>query len=227
MTKANLIGDGKKIMEDREYGVMMYDIPDKVPAGLGNLLRAKLRPIAVRVNLSVWLVHWGQTEQVERIVQEAHDKYEVPISNILIFKADKSAVEILRAQAVIKLHEFIADIRKSLELQIANMREKDEATLAGRHQRDFLKRLEDLQVLAIAFQMMGDIDVAFDGIRQLVAARITADVWEKLVRKPQYDGMIDVVEGIIRQKGLSAYYAGQPVEAPDQGQLLDLTPNVA
>jgi len=182
-----------------DAGMIVYDVPTQVQQ-FGAYLRRQLRAGgALPVNLSVYMVNWGDVPRFERIIEEAKEKYAEELSAIdetgglqhvgdrtlygrlrcHILKFDDSNADRVRDMAVEGLSYLIADIHASIDRRLEKMRNRAEEELPRRIQIELVRKIEEVEAHAVAFRLMESVEEALEAARNAVVAQIGADVATK------------------------------------------------
>ena len=164
------------------YGVLVYDIPTSL-AALGNRLRKLIRKVSIRVNLSVYMIQWGQKAQIEAMVARAETKSEAKVPNIRILKFDSVSDAEARDMAVQGLRDYINGIAAGLRKKVAKMQKEDMTEMEAWAQASFVKKVKEAEGLAVAFQLMEDVEPALKAVSELVEAQLSLDRVRRMLKK--------------------------------------------
>lgn len=170
----------------RDLGMILYDIPDTLRS-FRNYLRRRLRQgRALPVNLSVYLINWGDLPAVKAILDSAKRDYEedgklpsgYPL-NCHIMKYDDVTAEEGHRLALEGLSKLCSEIHSSISAQLKKMRKAKLEEMPRRMQVTYIKRITEIENLAMAFRLSDDLDIAIEASRKAVVAQITPEVAAK------------------------------------------------
>lgn len=172
---AELLVPQQSQIDDQEYGILMYDIPEDHQT-LYFKIQSRIRRRAIRLNLSVWLFKWGMKEELEQLIEEA--KQEVPNQTAVVFMAkfDNSSHEDLRVQARACLLRDLKQLGERLLKKITEAKEKAEEKgerfdhLRTAYLKEMKKRLEEAEALAMLFCLTHDTKHAFESTQKIFAS---------------------------------------------------------
>jgi hypothetical protein len=173
----------------RDLGMILYDIPDTLRS-FRNYLRRRLRQgRALPVNLSVYLINWGDLPTVKAILDSAKRDYEdegklpngYPL-NCHIMKYDDVTAEEGHRLALEGLSRLCAEIHSSIAAKLKKMRKTGEKEMPRRVQVTYVKRITEIENLAMAFRLSDDLDIAIEASRKAVVAQIGPEVAEKYMK---------------------------------------------
>lgn len=169
-------------------GILHYDVPDEIRAFAGRL-RARLRKgRALPASKSVYIVNWADVPSLERMVEKAKDSFkeDYPENAAMVatfvadfIKVDDVTAEKAHEMAVRGLARLIGEIGGSLKKQLMKAAKEGETELPRRVQVMLVNKIKEVECLAVAFRLMEDVEVALDGVRQVVCAKIAAEVVAK------------------------------------------------
>lgn len=174
----------------RDLGMILYDIPDSLRS-FRNYLRKRLRQgRAMPVNLSVYLINWGDLPTVQAILDSAKRDYEedgklpngYPL-NCHIMKYDDVTAEEGYRLAKEGLSKLCAEIHSSISAQLKKMKKANLDEMPRRMQVTYIRRIEEIANLAMAFRLSDDLEIAIEASRKAVVAQITPEVAAKYLNK--------------------------------------------
>jgi hypothetical protein len=152
------------------YGVFLYD----VPTGNGRLyhrLRSRIRGIALRINLSCYLIQWGQRQRVLEIVEEAK-KVTGQYAAVSLLKFDNSDEKEIQRVAKESLTREINLIAERMQKRIAEVRKK-ERVLSEACVKRVEQQLKDAESLAIVFGLTEDLSYVLETAKKTFDADLT------------------------------------------------------
>lgn len=168
-----------------DAGMIVYDVPDS-HRDFRNFLRRKLRDgRALPVNKSVYAVKWGDVPRYEAIIAHAKRKHEIEndwMLQIHIIKFDDVTAEKAGEMALIAMRQMIGQVRASLAAKLKKMEAKGEHEFSRTVQISFVRKLVEVENLAMAFAMSDDVEIALEAARRAVEAQIGAEVAEKFLK---------------------------------------------
>jgi hypothetical protein len=172
-------------------GVVHYDVPDEI-SRFGSWLRSSLRVgHALPASKSVWLFNWADLPRLQGILDMARAKYmqkypeDTTMFSRLKFaflKFDNATAEQAYQMALTGLTSFLEDIRKSVLLQVRKAAKTGEAISKG-YQREFVKRVREAKILAVAFKLMDDVVGPLDETWKMVEDQVGTEIAAKIVAK--------------------------------------------
>lgn len=172
-------------------GFIHFDIPEVIKR-FGNRLRKRLRVgRALPASMSCYMVNWPDTPAFEKLIDDAKKLYaekypeDLPRVNRLIInvlKMDDATAEEAGQMALDGLNRLIAQIGDSLTAKLKKMKKAGEDEMPRRVQVTFIKKLQEIECLAMAFRMGDDVELALEAARKIVTAQIGVDVAEKYLK---------------------------------------------
>jgi len=155
----------------QEYGVVIYDVPTK-NMRLWYRLRNRIGAQAIQMNLSAYLIPWGQRSAIQEIVKVAREETG-QYAAVTIIKFDNSEENELHRVAQESLCRELELIGKRLQRTVEKAREncKD---ISDRYIRTVEKKLELAEGLAVMFGLTGEIEIAMKSAKQLFLAEVDA-----------------------------------------------------
>lgn len=154
-----------------EYGIVIYDIPTRSKR-LYYRVHSRIRRRALQMNLSVYLFSWGQRDQLDDLIKEAEaDTGQKATFNILKF--DTASEEKIREIAVQCLVREIGETARRIKARVNKAREKY-ADIPDRSVRNFERRLEIAEGLALVFGLTTEIQDAMAAGKQIFQAEMDA-----------------------------------------------------
>lgn len=173
-------------------GILHYDVPDEI-RGLATRLRARLRRgRALLASKSVYIIHWSDEPGISQIIDDAksayakkHPEKEGFVNHLQInaIKADDATAERLHQMAVSGLSALIGDLHLSLKKKLKKMSDEGETEMDEDIQKRMVKKIEEIEILAVSFRLMDDVGVALDAVRTAVVTQLSAEVAAKLAKK--------------------------------------------
>lgn len=164
-------------MDKQEYGVLVYDVPTEAKT-LYNKIQRKIRKVAIRINLSVYLFQWGKLDALKEIVNEAQlitGKY----ASVSYLKFDNSEQEEIERIAKQSLLEEIRAVGRRLRTKIQEVAEDLEnavivngkPALPDHVVMRTQERLAEAEALAITFGIAdGDMRLALESVKRVFDA---------------------------------------------------------
>jgi hypothetical protein len=168
---------------DVTHALLVYDVPDK-NTQLAGKLRERIRKIALRVNLSVYLFRWEDKHIVEGVVAEVRDETGQTCSARILAQSPEATQELLlmgREASGRMLDELFKGLRlridrapELIEKQIAAGKLDPALTKKARARRvkviikDVKKRVEEIGRLALFLQISDDIRGFYDTVQDLL-----------------------------------------------------------
>ena len=187
-------------LKETRYGSLSYDIP-KVLSDLANLIRHKIRPYALAVHESGYLIPWQNREAIQEIVREAHiainakraekGQPSIPLTKVRVLKVDADQLPEVLDWAHEKMEEFTKEVAKSFETRMgrvvatvekaiadAKLDVNDKAReIAAKKRailRDLKKRVEDAEAAFFWFATTDNVKSALKASIGLFEAEIVA-----------------------------------------------------
>jgi len=186
---ADLLVPQQSQIDDQEYGILMYDIPEGNQT-LYFKIQAHIRRRAIRLNLSVWLFKWGMKEELERLIEEVKNDKKCVGQTALVFiaKFDNSSHEDLQIQARACLLRDLKMIGEKIIKKVAEAKEKAEELgasfdhIRSAYVKEMKKRLEEAEALAMLFCLTHDIKHAFESTQKILASELSKVMGEEEAR---------------------------------------------
>jgi hypothetical protein len=158
---------GKKMNKPSEYGMVVYDIPSNCQ-NLYMRIWKRIRKYAIRINLSVYLIPWGNRLFLQNIIEEAEAATgQKATFSIMKYDVDSKAdVEVLARE---QLNREITDTIKRLEVKALECLEEGK-DLPKAYLNEVQDRLDAAKSLSVIFGLVEDIDLAMNAALQVFNA---------------------------------------------------------
>ncbi len=172
-------------------GVLHYDIPDKIERFASWLRNALHAGHALPASKSVWLINWADLPRLQGILDRARAKYEekYPEESALFvnlkfafLKFDNSSAEEAYQMAVTGLTSFIKDIQRSILHQVRKA-DKTGDEIPQWYKREFVKKMREAKVLAVAFRLMDDVVTPLEDTWKMVEEAVGFEMISKITSK--------------------------------------------
>jgi len=151
-----------------EYGMCVYDIPSDCK-NLYMRIWKRIRKYAICINLSVYLIPWGNRLFLQNIIEEAEAATGQKASfSIMKYDVDsKNDVEVLARE---QLNREITDTIKRLEVKAMECLEQGK-DLPKVYLDEVQDRLDAAKSLSVIFGLVEDIDLAMQAALKVFNAR--------------------------------------------------------
>jgi hypothetical protein len=172
-------------------GVLHYDIPDKIGRFATWLRNALHAGHALPASKSVWLINWSDLPRLRSVLDKARAKYEekYPEESALFanlkfafLKFDNSSAEEAYQMAVTGLTGFVKDLQRSILHQVRKSNETGNA-IPRWYQREFVKKIKEAKVLAVAFRLMDDVITPIEETWKMVEEAVGVEMMAKIANK--------------------------------------------
>ena len=151
----------------KEYGILIYDIPVDKEKVYYSVKRA-MGHMAVPLNLSVYLIHWGLRDKIENLLRS-----KITIDcDIKFIKFDSSALPDLDKQVQSSLKNLISQIHKRIEDKLAEVKNQTDQKKYD-FKYEIRTKIADIEGLSAIFPLDQDVELAFQAVRQLYQLEMT------------------------------------------------------
>lgn len=150
-----------------EYGMVVYDIPSNCQ-NLYMRIWKRIRKYAIRINLSVYLIPWGNRLFLKNLIEEAEAAtgQKATFAIMKYDEASKNDVEVLARE---QLNREITDTIKRLEVKALECLEEGK-DLPKAYLNEVQDRLDAAKSLSVIFGLVEDIDLAMKAALQVFNA---------------------------------------------------------
>jgi len=157
-----------------EYGMVVYDIPSNCQ-NLYMRIWKRIRKYAIRINLSVYLIPWGNRLFLKNLIEEAEAAtgQKATFAIMKYDEASKNDVEVLARE---HLNREIVDTVKRLEVKVLECLEQGK-DLPKAYLNEVQDRLDAAKSLSVIFGLTEDIDLAMQAALRVFNAHY--DVMQK------------------------------------------------
>jgi histidyl-tRNA synthetase len=144
--------------------VLVYDVPTD-EKGTYAKIRSKIGRYALRINLSVWLLDFGNRDKVKALIDKIHE--DGSRADMHILKFDESAEPELMEMAKEALRNQIENIRAALSKRMKDLTEQaakaeeDVAVISAKRRASIQHAKRELAIaktLAFTFNITHDVD---------------------------------------------------------------------
>jgi len=150
--------------EAQQYGMLIYDVPTKNKKLYVKLWK-QIRRRAVRINLSVYLLKWGQKEALQDIIDQAIEE-QTALIRFQRFHPDE--VGDVENWAVECLNRDIREIVARLTKRIEKANEQEDPSIRPEFFQQLKDDLQNFETLAVMFGFEGNIEGVMDTTRRAI-----------------------------------------------------------
>lgn len=185
-------------MSDVTKGVLVYDVPDGAMKLYGRLRRLICWKHALMVNKSVYLIDWGSKAQIDEIIKDAMEETGEK-ADISMLPFDASSDDELKDMAIRAMNRMLTETKSRLKKRIEKAKLTIDAKIAAgeevpnavdiirRNQKRILsevkRRLQQAEGLALVFGFTGEIEAAFEAVKETLSAEMEAVDPDKAERR--------------------------------------------
>lgn len=153
----------------QEYGILIYDIP-KGNERLYHRILSRIRRRAIQMNLSVYLMPWGQRDEIQQIIDEAR-KVTGQYAAVSMLKFDGSdPTELTRVANECFLRE-IGEISRRLKERIEKARETTKE-ISDRYATLVERKLRAADGLVVVFGLAQETQMALEAVKRVCRAEL-------------------------------------------------------
>jgi len=149
-----------------DYGVLVYDISSK-RQDARNRLVSKIRGIALRINLSVYLVPWAMKPRLDVLIDEANISGAGKVEMIKFDNASKADIDRIARESLYKYAQGIA-IRMTKRIK----KVEDDANKLAHVKYIAREAVAEAEALAIAFNLTGHVPQMLESLKKLCFAEM-------------------------------------------------------